>query len=189
MSFFVKAVPLGMVAAFGLAACQAPSPCSKPTPHGRVDAADQIISCLNTLNQTTPAQMPAVGTATYAGFITGTFDPAPGSTDDILGDATLTADFGAGTVAGNMTNFTSSNGVAMSGSLALTNGVIGTNTFTSTVGGTLGYGTDTVTIASTTAGGIFLGSSAQGLLAGVSGTATMGSGHVGAIDAVIAAKQ
>ncbi|MFV2001913.1 MAG: hypothetical protein ACC619_02925 [Paracoccaceae bacterium] len=161
---------------FILSAC-APNPCSVSFSSDRLEAAGQTLDCLLTLDATTTAQMPTSGTAAYSGYLTAQLGPDGAVVDSLFGDAALVADFGAAqTVTGTMSNLTSDNEGALGGTLSLANGSITGTTFTGDINGNLtGYGTQSITIAST-GGGLFLGSGAQGLLAGTTGTVSYSGG-------------
>jgi hypothetical protein len=108
---------------------------------------------LELLQDTTSLNMPTIGAVTYTGFSAVVIDTGTVSTF-MIGDATMTADFAAGTVTGNMSNFVGGTGptadeqgeevlnslVSYNGSLVLSNGDIGdadASDITASFGGTL----------------------------------------------------
>lgn len=70
-------------------------------------SARDTIEPLEDMNVTKPANMPTTGSATFHGAGRLVIDPDPNQTSDdirLVGDSTLTADFGKGRVTGSLTN-------------------------------------------------------------------------------------
>lgn len=178
---FGKIFTLAMITSLGLSACQK-SPCDLATTNNQIEGADAMLTCLNSLDVTPTAQMPTSGSAKYNGYILGKFDPSPTATDNIIGNAVLTANFdGVGSVSGTMSNFSSTAQGKLSGTLLLTSGAIVGNVFVANVNGVLsGYGSETITIATSGSGG-FLGIDAQGIAVDTTGSADFSGGHSGSM--------
>ena len=175
----LKLTPVATVAALVLSGCMSESPCDAPLPGSRVAAAGQMTDCLSTMSATPVAMMPTSGGATYNGYVTGTFTPSAGTSDSLIGDATLTADFtpgAANAVSGTLSNFAAGNDPTLSGTLTVgTSGLIVGNAFNATINGTLsGYGPDSLVFATNGAGG-FLGDNAQGVTVATTGSVTVGA--------------
>lgn len=170
-----KIMAIAGLAVFGLSACQK-SPCDDlSATGGQSAAANQMLTCVDSLRPTTVAQMPTSGSATYNGFVSGQFAPTAATTDNLIGDAVLTANFsGLGSVSGTLSNFNSTLQGNMAGTLSLTSGVIAGNLVSVGVNGTLTGSANAVTFA-TSGAGTFLGDNAGGFLAGTTGTATTGA--------------
>lgn len=73
----------------------------------RVDAHRAMAARLDARSATVRSVMPAAGQATFDGFATLAIDPVTGADIDLIGDATLTANFGAGTMTGQVRNLES----------------------------------------------------------------------------------
>lgn len=132
---------------------------------------------LEALRDTTTLNLPTVGEVTYTGSSALVVDTAT-ETTFMIGDATMTADFAAGTVAGAMSHFVGATGpsaddpgddalnnlVSYDGTLDLRNGVIGQirgNDILTDFGGTLTGGSDTFTFDGLMVG-VFKGNPAMG---------------------------
>jgi hypothetical protein len=68
----------------------------------RVDANRAMAARLDARSATVRSVMPAAGQATFDGFATLAIDPVTGPDINLIGDAILTANFGAGTVTGQV---------------------------------------------------------------------------------------
>ncbi len=168
-----KFMTIAGLALLGLSACQS-SPCDLSGTGNQSVAASQMLTCVGSLQPTPIAQMPTSGTATYNGYVSGQFAPTAVSTDNIIGDAVLIANFGgAGSVTGTLNNFNSTQQGNLSGTLNLTSGAITGNTVNVSIAGTLTGSANSVTFA-TAGGGGFFGKNAAGFLAGTTGTAITG---------------
>lgn len=169
-----KFMAIAGIAIVGLSACES-SPCDLSVSASQSAAADQLLTCVGTLNPTPVAQMPTSGTATYNGFVSGQFAPTAATTDNLIGDAVLTADFsGLGSVNGTLSNFNSTAQGNLTGTLALTSGAIVGNLVNVSINGTLTGSSNSVAFA-TSGGGGFLGGNADGFLAGTTGSAITGA--------------
>lgn len=156
---------VGVLAVGGLSACQK-SACDYTPNSNRITAADQMVSCLNSLPVTPTASMPQSGSATYSGFFASTLTPGSGPADTLIGDASLTANFTAigGTVSGNVSNVASTANGDLSGTLAIAGGTIaGAVVLGANITGTLtATSSETLSFNGQMAGG-FSGDAADGL--------------------------
>lgn len=59
--------------------------------------------------ETRPSDMPTTGSATYNGTMVGVSVDSTGDAYDLVGDASMTADFGTGNISGSFTNTTATN--------------------------------------------------------------------------------
>lgn len=191
----IKNLCLASLASVGLASCgtlpsETTPPCETSPPSDQVAALNLMSDCIGSLSPTLDAQMPTSGTATYSGFMTAKILPSANTTDAIIGDAVLTANFApsAGTLSGTISNIVSADTGALGGNLSIGNGTItGSVILGVNLNGVLtGYGsqTDTVTIATTGVGG-FMGSNAEGIFTATAGTATMPDGYVGTAEILV----
>ena len=187
-----KHVVLGLGLLVGLSACQK-SACDYTPDSNRILAADQMLSCLNTLPATVPTAMPTSGSATYSGSMAASVALAGGVTDSLFGDASVTANFTGigGSVAGNITNVISTTHGNLGSNLAIASGTIISNTVIgANINGTLtGFGAETITLNGTLAGG-FLGENAQAvtLATGVvtpAAAVTLSGGGTGTADVAV----
>lgn len=80
----------------------------------RAAAARMMQAELDARSATVRSVMPATGQASFDGFATLEIDPATGPDIDLIGDATLTSDFGTGTVTGQVRAL-QSDGAAIAG--------------------------------------------------------------------------
>lgn len=159
----MKRAALILTAIGGLSACQK-SACDYTPDSNRITAADQMLTCIDSLPATTAAQMPSSGSATYTGYFAGSI--TGGATDALFGDAAMTASFTGvgGSVTGQVTNITSTNNGTLTGTLGVTGGTISGALVTgAAISGGLSYSGSGISIAATMVGG-FLGENAQGLL-------------------------
>ncbi len=169
-----KFMAIAGIAIVGLSACES-SPCDLSASASQSAAADQLLNCVGTLNPTPVAQMPTSGTATYNGYASGQFAPTVATTDNLVGDAVLTANFsGPGSVTGVLSNFNSTAQGNLTGTLAVTSGAITGNLVNVSVSGTLTGISNSVNFA-TSGSGVFLGGGADGFLAGTTGSAITGA--------------
>lgn len=191
----IKNLCLASLASVGLASCgilpsETTPPCETSPPSDQVAALNLMSECIGSLSPTLDAQMPTSGTATYSGFMTAKILPSANTTDAIIGDAVLTANFApsAGTLSGTISNIVSADTGALGGNLSIGNGTItGSVILGVNLNGVLtGYGsqTDTVTIATTGVGG-FMGRNAEGIFTATAGTATMPDGYVGTAEILV----
>ena len=138
-----------------------------------VDESERLLA----LQDTTARNMPTVGSVTYTGSSAVVVDTAT-ETTFMLGDATMTANFAAGTVAGSMSNFVGGTGpsgddpgvdaldnlVSYDGALTLSNGDIGdadASDISAAFGGTL-IGGGTTFVFDGFMFGVFKGNPAMG---------------------------
>lgn len=152
-------VLLGVVGVIGLAGCGGSGSTSFADAFAaRSDANNAMLGRLNSKPNTSFVGMPTVGSATYNGYAV--IKHTNGVIDDaqFLGDAQITADFGAGTVSGQASNFEGWHNDGPLGSYAgtvtLSGGVIGMsrpNDLGAFINGTLVQGPDTIVIS----GGMF----------------------------------
>jgi hypothetical protein len=108
-------------------------------------------------NATALASMPTA-TATYAGKFSG-IEVSRFGIGDIKGTSALTANFGAGTVNGNVTNMTLGSGGSAGYGLSM-NGTITGNTYSGTTGFTTTTGAPTVSVTASSMNGGFYGAGA-----------------------------
>lgn len=184
MNWTHKRTAFGLIAMLGVSACQN-SACDYTPASNRTTAADQMVTCVNSMPVTPTANMPTSGSATYTGFMVGDIQPASGPSDAIIGDTSLTASFaGGGSVSGTVSNVASSTNGALTGNLAISGGsIVGNLALGTSISGTLtGYGAESVTISGNLAGG-FVGDNADGILLGTglgsAATATFSSSPAG----------
>jgi len=130
---------------------------------------------------TDPSTLPISGSATFNGVLSLSVQTS-GADLDMAGALTLTSNFATDTLTGNATNFITANDAAMSGSLAITGGVLdraaNTNiahTFSAAIDGTLGGAGDSYLIQGTLLGD-FLGTGNLGTSGVVNGFATSSFG-------------
>jgi len=166
MALHLKFTAVATLAAVIVAACQ-PTPCDQAPPGDQVGAANAMADCLNSLDVTPVAQMPKTGGAIYNGFVTGSIDTSPTTTDSLIGTARLTASFAANStsVTGKLKNFNSGKGVTTTGSLdvnASTPALFGSNILSGNITNSLTYGGQLATFAVPVWGG-YSGTSAEGI--------------------------
>jgi len=169
MALHLKFTAVATLAAVIVAACQ-PTPCDQAPPSDQVGAANAMADCLNSLNVTPVAQMPKTSGAIYNGFVIGSIDTSPSTTDSLIGTARLTASFSANStsVTGKLKNFSSGNNVATTGSLDVnastptTPTLFPSNILSGNVIGSLTYGGQLATFAVPVWGG-YSGTSAEGI--------------------------
>lgn len=136
---------------------------------------EALLAQYDTVDDTTIEQMNAqTGTATYAGVTA--FGETPDFTlDEVVATSaiSLTADFGADSISGQMTNFYEENDVgdfvSIEGSLDVTGGTITGNTFTAAVSGDLATLEGEQSVSGTLDGG-FIGSGAEAVEGDIDGT-------------------
>ena len=143
--------------------------------------ASRIIARTNALTQTSAASMPVTGRAEYDGVVGMAFGGAPASLQnaEMIGDLDLDANFGAGTITGEMDDFNTRDGRELRGELRLSNGAIRGSGFSANAGGTLTGGASAPGRVDATIGGEFLGEGASALSG--SGSGTSAGGEVGLI--------
>lgn len=143
--------------------------------------AGRIIDETERLNRTSAAAMPVRGRAEYDGVVGLAFGGTPASLEraDMIGDLDLDADFGAGTIRGEMDDFNTRDGRELDGELRIGNGRITGSGFTGRATGTLSGGANAPGAVDARINGDFLGRDA-GAIAG-SGTGTSAGGNVGIV--------
>ncbi|UWQ98397.1 hypothetical protein K3729_13155 [Rhodobacteraceae bacterium S2214] len=93
-----------------LTACGGAGTGNPQTPTGfvdRVDASRAMQARLDARSATVRSAMPNAGRATFDGYATLAIDPTSGPDIDLIGDAVLAADFGGGTLTGQVRNLES----------------------------------------------------------------------------------
>jgi hypothetical protein len=146
-----KTLAAGLFAVLALGACDGTG-FSQGDFNSRAAEYNSLRSSVNALPLHTPADMPTRGQATYEGFAA-VEAATPGRTT-LVGDAVINADFTRGTVGGNLSNFVGlvdgSSVAPYNGSIGLRNGqiggLLGANSLTADVGGTLRSGPNVVTV-------------------------------------------
>lgn len=130
---------------------------------------EALIAKYEETDVTPEGQMPTEGTATYRGVAA----LGEGTTEqDVYGKMTMTADFGANTIGGKITNLREPEG-AIGGSLDITEGVITGNTFTADVNGDVTVSGEGVATVDAGASGVFLGENYEAIAADIGGTIVM----------------
>jgi hypothetical protein len=143
------------VAAFVLAGCESGTGFDDSATvddyNAQAIAYNDLRAEVQAMRPSTAADMPTVGSASYAGLATVLVDTPTDSA--LVGDAWLTADFSNSTIRGNLTDFVGTvNGsdyANYSGSLGITNGEIGiasANALAADLSGTLTSNTDRLTV-------------------------------------------
>ena len=173
--FIAAGVTFGFLAGCGSGD---PSPTMREEFENDGEAAFAMAERLDALQDTTALNMPTIGAVTYTGTSAVVVDTAS-QTTFMIGDATMTADFAAGTVSGNMSNFVGGTGpstdedpsdavldnlVGYAGTLDLRNGDIGdadASDITAGFGGTLTGGGNTFVFDGVMFG-VFKGNPAMG---------------------------
>ena len=181
---------LSVLSILGLAACADPA----METVGDIDLANTIRytsfatidGILADLPQT--QTMPTAGTARYDGYLGLALDtPGLGSVD-VLMDAEILADFGAGTLSGSFDRPSRADGGQVSGSAALTNGTVAGATAGAAFDGNLRLSGTDYGLAGTF-DGTFLGDDASGLSGEVSGGISGSGGPTGALSGTLAARR
>lgn len=141
----------------------------------------RIIASTSALAQTSAASMRVTGRVEYDGVVGMAFGGAPASlqTAEMIGDLDLDANFGAGTITGEMDDFNTRDGRELQGELRVTNGTISGSEFSGNAGGTLTGGASAPGRVNATIGGEFTGQGASALAG--SGSGTSAGGNVGLI--------
>lgn len=136
---------------------------------------EALLAEYDTVDDTTLDQMSAqTGTATYAG-VTAFGETPDFAIDDAVATSaiSLTADFGADTISGEMTNFYAENDVgefqSVAGTIAVNGGVITDTTFTANISGDLVLPDGTEAVTGTLDGG-FIGDNADAVEGDINAT-------------------
>ena len=122
-----------------------------------------LINKIEDQSATPVNSMPTTGTATYSG-IAG-FAPSINDEIQVLSEASLTANFGASTIAGSLTNFRDYENTAIPGTVSIQSGVISGNQFGADLTGSLTVDGAAAPVNGTIDGG-FVGASGS-LIAGI----------------------
>ena len=108
-----------------VAACGGGSTSTGPDYTDLVSGYSTLSAELGAAGLTPSAQMPTSGSATYDGYFSGIFDPAGADPSvRVRGEASLTANFAQARLSGSVTNLQGANDTPVSGTIALSNGVI-----------------------------------------------------------------
>ncbi|MTH79790.1 hypothetical protein [Paracoccus aestuariivivens] len=101
--------------------------------------AARLVAQTANMTQTAAASMPMTGRAEYDGVVGMAFGGTPGSlaASQMLGEVDLNADFGRGTISGEMDDFTTSDGRELNGELRVTGGRITGSDFGANINGRL----------------------------------------------------
>ncbi|MGR3197522.1 MAG: transferrin-binding protein-like solute binding protein [Paracoccus sp. (in: a-proteobacteria)] len=171
--------PLAIGALMTLAACGGGGEDSVAEYADDAARADRIIDQTERLTRTLAAAMPTRGRAEYDGVVGLAFGGAPDSLQSaqMIGDLELDADFGAGTIRGEMDDFNTRDGRELDGELRIGNGRITGSGFTGTASGTLTGGAGAPGAVGAAIGGEFLGHGAEAVAG--AGTGTSAGGDVG----------
>lgn len=177
----MKYMMLGGVMA--LAACGGGGGGDDPVAEYAQDAAraERIVNATNQLSGTSVATMPVRGRAEYDGIVGLAFGGAPASIEraDMIGELDLEADFGAGTISGEMDDFNTRDGRELEGELRIRDGRITGSGFSGTATGSLTGSPGAPGAIDASISGDFLGSDADAITG--TGTGTSAGGTVGLV--------
>ncbi|MGP9804113.1 transferrin-binding protein-like solute binding protein [Paracoccus sp. NSM] len=177
----VKYMMLGGMMA--LAACSGSGGSDNPVAEYAEDAAraERIIDDTERLNGTSAAAMPVRGRAEYDGVVGLAFGGAPASLEraEMIGELDLDADFGTGTISGEMDDFNTRDGRKLEGELRISDGRITGSGFSGATSGALTGGSDAPGRIDATFSGEFLGSDADAIAG--TGSGISAGGNVGLV--------